>query len=134
MNKMSADYFFITPPQYTAEVFIKRLPDVISVFDHKNGRFSFTFYERNVWLYSRGDINSNFPILTNDFNDEQIKSIRQIINPQIFVLASGNRIILNAITTIIGNDPSILICDDTDAPIIWGNEFVAKICKSKIPE
>jgi hypothetical protein len=124
---MSADYFFITSPHYTAEVFIKRLPNEITVFDQENGRFNFTFFERSVWLDSGGDLSGVFPILTNVFNDEQIKSIRQIINPQLFVLTSGNRMILNSVTSLIGNDPSILIYDDTDAPIIWGDEFVSKL-------
>jgi hypothetical protein len=137
---MSADYFFITPSDYTFETFIKRLPNNISIYDLRDGRFNIRGYddirckEWNVWLGIWSYIENGYPTLSDCYTKEQMKIITQINNPRYFTIGAASRGILNIITPIIGDDPKILIDNDTDAPLLWGNEFVAKIRKGEMPE
>jgi hypothetical protein len=137
---MSADYFFITPSNYTFETFLKRLPNSISIYDLGDERFNIRGYddirgkEWNVWFEIWNYIENGYPTLSDCYTKEQIKMITQINNPHYFTIGAGSRWILNIITKIIGDDPLILIDNDTDAPLLWGNEFVAKIRNDEIPE
>ncbi len=126
---MSTDYFIITPPDYGFEMFIERFPSNIKVYDLENGSYNIQADGaiRNAWISMWNYKENGFKALEDAFTEEQMISINRISNPKFFCITAGHDAILNTIISMIADDPNVLICDDTNNPIIPGDEFVARL-------
>ncbi|MCL2347482.1 MAG: hypothetical protein FWC50_04395 [Planctomycetaceae bacterium] len=135
---MSADYFIIAPENYSFETFLQRFPENIQVHDHvfedKDEDYSFLEYcivEKNGlwhgWLSMWDHKRNGFPTLEDAFTEEQMSTIKTIENARFFSVSAAYKEVLNIMVSLIANDPQVLINNDTDDPIIPGDQFVARL-------
>jgi hypothetical protein len=123
---MSTDFFLITPQHYEFETFLNRVPNDIDIALLDTGDYVFEGRGWHGWLDVWNYQENGFDTIEDYFTKEQMISINKIMNPKFFAI-SGQYTAVKMITILIANDHDILICDDTETPIIPGDEFVIRL-------
>ena len=125
---MSADFFIITPSNYTIQDFTQRVPQPLYfVAQLEEERFLIRSNKWHGWIERWKDYELCNLGLDDYFSPEQIDQINNFDSAKIFMISASCRATLYEISILIADDGNILMDNDTDALFIPGNEFVAKI-------